>query len=317
VGRSCRRGVGGARGPGCAGGVRAEATRPATSALNTRLYLLAFDHRGSFEQLVGDAALVPGAKRLIWDGFLRAVSDGVPAERAGILVDAQYGSEVAQDAKAAGFSLAMPAEKSDQAEFRLEYGDRFGEMIEQFDPDFTKVLVRYNPSGDAELNARQTARLALLSAWLRARGRKLLFELLVPPEPSQTDLERFDRELRPELMLEAAAQLQAGGVEPDVWKIEGIDDAGTCRAFADFVRREGRDSVACLVLGRAADDDTLGKWLRVAASVDGYAGFAIGRSIFVDAVKSYAADPEHFDREAAVDSVARNYRRFVDLYDGL
>jgi hypothetical protein len=25
------------------------------------LYLLAFDHRGSFEQLVGDATLVPGA----------------------------------------------------------------------------------------------------------------------------------------------------------------------------------------------------------------------------------------------------------------
>jgi myo-inositol catabolism protein IolC len=238
----------------------------------------------------------------------------VPAESAGILVDAQYGADVARDAKAAGFTLAMPAEQSDQAEFRFAYGERFGEVIEQFDPDFTKVLVRYNPAGDAEANARQTARLARLSAWLREHDRKLLFELLVPPGPSDTDLERFDRELRPSLMLEAAVRLQDGGVEPDLWKIEGIDDAGACRAFVDVARRDGRDGVSCIVLGRAASDETVGEWLRVAAGVEGYAGFAIGRSIFVAAVQAYAADPEGFDREAAIASVARNYRRFVDLY---
>ena len=279
------------------------------------MYLLAFDHRGSFEKLVGGARLVPGAKRLIWDGFRRAVADGVPAESAGVLVDAQHGAAVAQDAKAAGCVLAMPAEKSDQAEFQLEYGERFGELIEQFDPDYTKVLVRYNPAGDAVANARQTARLARLSAWLREHRRKLLFELLVPPEPSESDLERFDRELRPELMIEAALQLQAGGVEPDVWKVEGIADADACRAFVDVVRRDGRDLVSCIVLGRAASDERVGEWLRVAAGVEGYTGFAIGRSIFVEAVKAYAADPVGFDRESAVESVARNYRSFVDLYE--
>jgi len=285
-----------------------------------RLYLLAFDHRGSFEQLVGDAALVPGAKRLVWDGFLHAVSDGVPAESAGILVDAQYGADVARDARTAGFALAMPAEKSDQAEFQFEYGERFGELIEQFDPDFTKVLVRYNPAGDAALNRRQTERLRALSEWLRDHRRRLLFELLVPAEPSQLarvdgSVERFDNELRPELMLEAASQLQAGGVEPDVWKVEGIDDAETCRAFVRHIRRDGRDGVSCIVLGRAASDAKVGEWLRVASSVEGFTGFAIGRSIFVDAVKAYAAAPDTFDREAAVESVARNYRRFVELWE--
>lgn len=239
----------------------------------------------------------------------------MPAESAGVLVDAQYGADVARDAKAAGSVLAMPAEQSDQAEFRLEYGDRFGEVIERFDPDYTKVLVRYNPAGDAAANARQTARLARLSAWLREHRRRLLFELLVPPEPLQGDPERFDRELRPGLMIEAALQLQAGGVEPDVWKVEGIADAAACRAFVDAVRRDGRDGVSCIVLGRAASDETVAEWLRVAASVEGYRGFAIGRSIFVDAVKAYAADPEGFDRESAVDSVARRYRGFVDLYE--
>jgi myo-inositol catabolism protein IolC len=287
-----------------------------------RLYLLAFDHRGSFEQLVGDVERVAGAKRLIWEGFLRAVSDGVQAQAAGILVDAQYGADVARDAKAAGFALAMPAEKSDQAEFQFEYGRAFGEIIEQFDPDFTKVLVRYNPAGDAELNARQTDRLQQLSEWLREHRRKLLFELLVPPEPSQLarvggNVKRFDSELRPELMVEAVSQLQAGGVEPDVWKIEGIDDPDACRAFVRHVRRDGRDAVSCIVLGRAASDDKVGEWLRVASSVEGYTGFAIGRSIFVDAVKAYASAPETFDREAAIDSIAGNYRRFVGIYEGV
>jgi myo-inositol catabolism protein IolC len=284
------------------------------------VYLLAFDHRGAFERLVGSAALVPGAKQLIWEGFLRAVAEGVPAESAGILVDAQYGAGIAQAAKAGGYVLAMPVEKSDQSEFEYEYGERFAELIESFDPSFAKVLVRYNPAGDSAMNGRQMARLARLSTWLREHRRRLLFELLVPPEPEQLErvggsLERFDVELRPSLMLEAVGQLQAGGVEPDVWKIEGMDDAGACSELVRVVRRDGREGVSCIVLGRAASGEQVNEWLRVAASVDGYNGFAIGRSIFADAVEAYTADPKSFDREAAVALVARNYRRFVDVYE--
>ena len=112
-----------------------------------RLYILAFDHRGSFEKMVGDVANVPGAKRLIWEGFQRAVSEGAPKEFSGILVDDQYGPDVAREAKAGGYQLSMPVEKSGQNEFDFQHGDGFGEAIEQFDPDFSKVLVRYNPEG--------------------------------------------------------------------------------------------------------------------------------------------------------------------------
>ena len=80
--------------------------------------------------------------------------------------------------------LAMPVEKSGQNEFDFQYGDEFGAHIETFDPDFAKVLVRYNPDGDAEMNARQTERLKRLSDWLHEHDRKFLFELLVPAEPS-------------------------------------------------------------------------------------------------------------------------------------
>jgi myo-inositol catabolism protein IolC len=286
-----------------------------------RLYILAFDHRGSFEKMVGATELVPGAKRLIWEGFQRAVDEGAPKEFSGILVDAQYGADVAREAKAGGYKLAMPVEKSGQNEFDFEYGDTFGDKIEEFNPDFTKVLVRYNPEGDREMNERQTARLRRLSEWLHERHRKYLFELLVPAEPAQLErvggsVERYDAELRPELMLETILQLQNGGVEPDIWKIEGIDDREACREIAQLVRRDGRDRVSCVVLGRGASDAKVDEWLRAGSGLEGYIGFAIGRSIFGESVKAYAADPEGFDRDAAVEKIAANYRRFIDVYEG-
>jgi myo-inositol catabolism protein IolC len=285
-----------------------------------KLYVLAFDHRGSFEKMVGDVARVPAAKELIWEGFQRAVEEGAPKEHAGVLVDTQYGAKVAREAKAGGYKLAMPVEKSGQNEFDFEYGEQFGEKIEEFDPDFSKVLVRYNPEGDTELNKRQAAKLRRLSEWLHERRRKFLFELLVPAEPSQLerfegDEDRYDTELRPELMMEAILQLQNGGVEADIWKIEGISDREACREIAQLVRREGRDRVSCVVLGRGASDAKVDEWLRAAAGLEGYIGFAIGRSIFGEAVKAFAAG-EGFDRDAAVESISSKYRRFIDVYEG-
>jgi myo-inositol catabolism protein IolC len=286
-----------------------------------RLYILAFDHRGSFEKMVGDVARVPGAKTLIWDGFRRAIDLGAPKQFAGVLVDGQYGPDVAREAKAGGYKLAMPVEKSGQNEFDFEYGEQFGEKIEEFDPDFSKVLVRYNPEGDRAMNERQVEKLRRLSEWLHERHRKFLFELLVPAEEAQLEqvggsVDRYDTELRPELMMETILQLQNGGVEADIWKIEGIDDREACNEIAQLARREGRDRVSCVVLGRGASDEKVDQWLRAGSGLDGYIGFAIGRSIFGESVKAYAADPDGFDREAAVDRIARNYLRFIEVYEG-
>jgi myo-inositol catabolism protein IolC len=285
-----------------------------------KLYILAFDHRGSFEKMMGENALVPGAKTLIWEGFQRAIEQGAPKEYAGILVDDQYGPDVARAAKAGGYKLSMPAEKSGQDEFDFQHGEQFGEKIEEFDPDFVKVLVRYNPEGDREMNERQAARLRRLSEWLHERHRKFLFELLVPAEAAQLesvggDADRYDTELRPQLMLTAIRELQDQGVEADIWKIEGLDDREACNEIARLARREGRDHVSCVVLGRGASDAKVDEWLRAGAGLDGYVGFAIGRSIFAESVKAYAADPDGFDREAAVEKISANYRRFIDVYD--
>ena len=103
---------------------------------------------------------------MIYDAFRKAVQTGVPKEKAGILVDEQFGAAILRDAAAEGYITACPAEKSGQDEFDFEYGDDFAAHIEAFAPTFCKVLVRYNPEGDRELNRRQAARLKRLSDYL-------------------------------------------------------------------------------------------------------------------------------------------------------
>jgi myo-inositol catabolism protein IolC len=292
-----------------------------------KLYVLAFDHRGSFQKKFFGVEGAPtpeetqkivDAKTVIFDGARKAIADGIDQSAAGILVDEQFGTAIANAAKQQGIMLAMPCEKSGQNEFDFEYGDAFGSHIQTFDPDFTKVLVRYNPAGDGAMNARQSARLKELSDWLHANNKRFLFELLVPAEADQLtsvdgDAGRYDREVRPSLMKVAIAELQESGVEADIWKIEGIDDTADCEAIAEQARIGGRDHVACVVLGRGADDTAVDAWLRAARGVDGYCGFAIGRSIWWDALKSYVDGA--VPRAETVEKIAINYRRFVTVYE--
>jgi 5-dehydro-2-deoxygluconokinase len=293
-----------------------------------KLFILAFDHRGSFQKkwfgIEGEPSdeetqRITDAKHLVFEGLLHAAAgDGTDPAVTGALVDEQFGGSVPEEAKERGFKLAMPVEKSGQNEFDFEYGDDFGDHILSFDPHFSKVLVRYNPDGDAEMNRAQSERLRRLSDWLHENDRKFLFELLVPAEPDQLeqvggDTDRYDAELRPELMRRAIADIQDAGIEVDIWKIEGVDERSDCEMLAEQTRTGGRDGVVCVLLGRGASDEKVDHWLRQAAPVDGFIGFAIGRSIWGDALTGYIDGS--LQREAAAKQVAENYLRFVKVYE--
>jgi len=293
----------------------------------TPLYMLAFDHRSSFSRdLLGidgtptrfEARRVADIKNVVYEGFQLALIDGVPHESAGLLVDEEYGTKIARSAHGEGVVLAMPVEKSGRAEFEFEFGDEFSEHIERFNPTYAKVLVRYNPEGDRDVNMRQAERLRKLSHWLRLHDRKLLFELLVPAEPEQLErvsgrAERYDLELRPALVAEAIRELQDAGVEPHIWKIEGLDRREDCERVAEQARSGGRDDVACIVLGRGADDEKVVHWLEQAASVHGFVGFAVGRTLWWNELVAYVAD--EIDRATAARRIADNYRRMIDAYE--
>jgi myo-inositol catabolism protein IolC len=293
-----------------------------------KLYILAFDHRGSFQKkmfgIQGDPTpeeteTIASAKRLIFEGMLEAVNRGAEAGATGVLVDEQFGSDIPQRARQHGLKLAMPVEKSGQDEFDFEYGEDFGAHIERFNPDFSKVLVRYNPDDDPAMNERQLGRLKRLADWLHERDRKFLFELLVPATEAQLasvggDSDRYDAELRPELMRRAIEEIQNFGIEVDIWKIEGVDRREDDEMLAEQTRTgQGREGVVCVVLGRGASTEKVEEWLRAAAPVEGFVGFAIGRSIWWDALKGWVGN--ELEREAAASQVADNYLHFIDVYE--
>jgi myo-inositol catabolism protein IolC len=297
-----------------------------TLGYNKPLYILPFDHRGSFQiGMFGwkgtltpeQTAQIATAKQVIYDGLKTAMVAGVAKERAGILVDEQFGAAILQDAEKNGYITAVPAEKSGQDEFDFEYGEDFAQHIETFNPTFCKVLVRYNTEADKSMNVRQVERLRRLSDYLHRTNRKFMFELLVPATPDQLqqvggDRKRYDLECRPALMVSAIKDLQEKGVEPDIWKIEGLDRRQDCVQVAQTARRDGRDEVGCIVLGRGEDEAHVHTWLTTAAGVPGFIGFAVGRTTFWDPLVAWRE--QKISREMAVAEVARRYGQWVDIF---
>jgi myo-inositol catabolism protein IolC len=292
------------------------------------LYILPFDHRASFAtKMFGfkgplspeQTGMIADAKQVIYSGFLAALGAGVPEDKACILVDEQFGAAILRDAAARGYAFAMADEKSGQEEFDFEYGEDFARHIEAFRPTFAKVLVRYNPEGDAQVNRRQAGRLKQLSDYLHSESpSRFLFELLVPPEKAQLehfggDQKAYDLHLRPALMAQAIQQLQNAQVEPDVWTVEGLDRREDCERIVATARRGGREKVGCIVLGRGADDAQVRRWLTTAAGVPGYIGFAVGRTDFWDPLVAWRAGK--VTRDAAAAQIAQRYREFVDVFE--
>lgn len=289
------------------------------------LLILAFDHRGSFmKKMFGISGRPPTEeetkniaeyKMIIFEGFKRALEKGVPKEIAGVLVDEQFGTEVAQKAKAEGITFAMPCEKSGQNEFDFEYGEKFNEHIEKFQPSFAKVLVRLNPEDDAEMTKRQLERLKKLGDYLKSSNQAYLFELLVPATDQQLqsvkDKAEYDREVRPKLMIQTIKQIQAAGVDPDIWKLEGVEKPEDAEALAKQVQAEGRKA-GMITLGRGESKEKVKEWLSVGAKVPGVIGFAVGRTIFWEPLKGLKEGAH--DKNTATEQIAQNYFDLAQLW---
>jgi myo-inositol catabolism protein IolC len=291
------------------------------------LYILPFDHRASFqEKMFGwsgslnatQTAEIAAAKRIIYDGFQCALAAGVPMNNAGILVDEQFGATILHDAARDGVVTACCAEKSGRDEFDFEYGDGFARHIEVVRPTFCKVLVRYNPEADRAMNRRQVTRLKRLSDYLASESRShFMFELLVPAQSAQLnfykgDKSAFDTECRPRLMVQAIRELQDAGVEPDVWKIEGLDRRKDYEKIVVAARAGGRERVGCIILGRGETSSKVREWLATAAGVSGFIGFAVGRTVFWDPLIAWRA--KKATREATVVEIGRRYDELVNIF---
>ena len=291
------------------------------------LYILAFDHRGTLTKgLLGvegrspssdEVARVSSMKDIIFDGFLEAKNQGIEGGDPAILVDEAFGLQVQKKAKERGIKFAAPVEKSGQKVFDFEYGDDFGEKIKEVNADFVKILVRWNPNDDADTRQIQGERIKKLSDWLDENERKFLLEFLVPASEQQLesvggDQARYDSEIRPGLAVQVVEEMRERGADPDIWKIEGLDTTDDCENVSKVIKDGGREDVIAVVLGRGANDEKVNEWLRAGSSVDGYKGFAIGRSIFWNSLKGWHAGEK--SRDEAVSQIANSYLSFISVY---
>ena len=294
---------------------------------SNELYILAFDHRGTLtkgllgvegrQPTVDEASRVSSMKDIIFDGFIEAKNSGISGGDPAILVDETFGLQVQQKAKEMGIKYAAPVEKSGQKVFDFEYGDAFGEKIIEVDADFIKILVRWNPNDDIETREVQGKRIKILSDWIEENERKFLLEFLVPATDEQLesvdgDQSRYDSEIRPKLAVQVVEEMREKGADPDIWKIEGLDTKEDCEKVATSIKDGGREDVIAVVLGRGANDEKVNQLLRAGSSVDGYKGFAIGRSIFWNSLKGWHEDQK--SREEAVSEIAESYLSFISVY---
>ncbi|MEK6953880.1 MAG: DUF2090 domain-containing protein [Candidatus Micrarchaeota archaeon] len=290
------------------------------------LLILPFDHRGTFGDKMFNAkgraltqeeiAKISEFKMIIYEAYKKSLTMGVKKEWAGILVDEQYGTAVILDAKKNGVLFATTIEKSGQEEFDFEYGSEFGQHLETFDAPIGKALVRYNVDGDGEMNKRQLTRLRQLGDYIHSHNRKYLFELLVPATKAQLEKfggekSKYDLNLRPKLMVRAIHEIQAAGVAPDIWKLEGMEDPEDVKMVVSACHANGTKA-GVIVLGRGENAEKVKKWLIAGANIPGVIGFAIGRTVFWDSLVKYYN--KQITKEQAIAEIADVYKMFVDLW---
>jgi 5-dehydro-2-deoxygluconokinase len=256
-------------------------------------------------------------KDVIFDGFKQAVAESVPKENAAVLVDEQYGDRILRDAKFEGVGTILTTERSGQKKFFFEFGDGFGDHIERFKPTFAKALVHYNPEDEPEFRQHQLHELKRLSDYCASHESRFLLEVLIGATSSQLaacheSQEEYDRVLRPKLTVQMMEEMQTSGVEPDIWKMEGLESTQDYEMVLQQARSGGRESVGFVILGRGATDEKVEEWIRNGAKVPGVIGFAVGRTIFWESLVQYHG--KQISRDEAVKRISHLFQHFYKVF---
>lgn len=289
------------------------------------LYILPFDHRTGLYKLFGwteplaDEQInnMKSGRRLIFDAILQAVAQGVPKENTPVFTDDIYGKEVLLEAAAKGFMTFLTTEKSGIPYFDFEHGENFKTIISEINPTFTKALVRFNPEGNQDDNAHSLQNLKKLSDFSHENGYKFVIEPLVAATEEQLasvsgNKALYDETVRPSLTVRMIEHMHTAGIEPDIWKIEGFKNSENYQAVVNAARSGARSEVGIISLGRNETDETVSQWLKAGAAVDGVIGFAIGRTIFLDALTKFQSGD--LDHDSAVTEIANRFVHFYKVF---
>lgn len=265
------------------------------------LFILPFDHRSSFAKMFGFTKLsqeekdyISSAKFIIYEAFKNATMQGVPRDESAILVDEEYGDKVLKDAKDQGFTTILTTEKSGMPAFDFEYGEEFGMHIEKYKPTFAKALIRYKPNAD-------WTKLEILSDYCHSHGYKFLLEVLsgeAVPEAGN--------------MITIINELRQLGIEPDVWKLEGMENKDDYIKVVEKIKEGERKNVGLVILGRGENKEKVEEWLNAGKDVEGVIGFAVGRTVFSKPLVDFKNDKISKDETTIL--IANNFKYFYDIF---
>ena len=254
------------------------------------LFILAFDHQSSFEKAGFEN--ISELKQIIYEAFKKSL--GV-VQNAAILIDEKYGDTILADAKKNGYTTALKVEKSGQEEFIFEYGEEFASHIEKYNPNFAKVVIKVQN----DLTSLTMNGLKKLSDYCHSHGVKFLLELISGGNIN--------------LILKTIVELQDEGIEPDVWKIEGMENDLDYLSIIEEVRKSGRNNVSVVILGRGENKEVVENWIKTASKTTGIIGFAIGRTIFWEPLTEFKNGK--IAREQAIEKISENYIHFYKLFN--
>lgn len=265
------------------------------------LFILPFDHRASFAKMFGFGNLTPeekkyivSAKKLIYDAFKKAVSQIIPQNQAAILVDEEYGDEVLKDATQQGFTTILTTEKSGQEGFTFEYGENFAKHIEKYNPTFAKALIRYSPNTD-------WSNLKILSEYCHSNGHKFLLEMLMGLGT-----------VNAQVFLPAIEELRKKGIEPDIWKLEGMENQNDYESVIAKIREGERQNVGLVILGRGESKEKVEQWIIAGKNVRGVIGFAVGRTMFSQPLIDYKNNK--INKEKLINEISNNFQQLYKLF---
>ena len=274
--------------------------------MSKQLIILPFDHRSSFlKDITNQKRKVREMKEMIFDAFLLSIKN---KRDFAILVDEELGENVLLRAKKENIKICLPVEKSGQKELKLEYGDDFQKHIKKFNPEYVKILIRYNPSNN-EINKRQLEVLSLIDSFCRKNKYKVLLELLVPKAKEEIDTKNYDTLLRYKKTIESIKEIKTK-IKVNVWKLEGFSK----KQWESVIKSTNKES-KIIFLGRGEDKLKVSKWMKDASGNKEIIGFAIGRTIFLEPLQEY--QNRKATKEETIRKISDNFNYFVNLWTTL
>jgi len=248
-------------------------------------------------------------KEMILESFIDASKDKIMNPYACLLMDEHYGEVQLKKAKKLGLNIIIPVEKSGVDTFEFEYKKNFKEHIKKFNPKYVKILIHFNPANTKD-NKKSVRNIKILNEYIKKTKSKLLIELLIKPtkkELKRYGQKKFDMNIRPGLTIDSIHMFNSAGIYPEIWKLEGFEKEEDL-AIVAFAT----GSAKIVILGRSESMDKVLKWIKIGAKNKKVCGFAVGRTIFLDALKKYYH--KKISRDRAITIMAERYQIIADSY---